>query len=297
MNRHAYLIMCHNNFEQLVKLLQLLDAPQNDLYIHIDRKADCPDTGRFVRVVEKASITFIERRRVNWGGFSQIQTELDLLRTATKTSHLYYHLLSGADLPIKSQEYIYNFFEGAQGKEFISIDESSLQGFDSFPRIGSFHFFQELIGRNTGLIPVIAEHLERYSINLQSALKLNRLDTIPYPIYKGSNWFSITHDMAVFLLSREKEIKRHFQYGLCADELFLQTIAMQSPFADRITSEKTRLIDWDRGSPYTWKMEDYPELKSSPALFARKFDSQVCMEIIDKLFTDLMEQNTQANDD
>ena len=30
--RHAYLIMCHNNFIHLTKLVQVLDNSKNDIY-------------------------------------------------------------------------------------------------------------------------------------------------------------------------------------------------------------------------------------------------------------------------
>ena len=32
--------MAHKNLEQIKKLLQLLDYPENDIYIHVDAKAD-----------------------------------------------------------------------------------------------------------------------------------------------------------------------------------------------------------------------------------------------------------------
>ena len=38
MDKHAYLIMAHNNFGILEKLLMLLDDQRNDIYIHIDKK-------------------------------------------------------------------------------------------------------------------------------------------------------------------------------------------------------------------------------------------------------------------
>ena len=38
-NKHAYLIMCHTNFDQLMRLLELLDDERNDIYLHIDKKA------------------------------------------------------------------------------------------------------------------------------------------------------------------------------------------------------------------------------------------------------------------
>ena len=37
-NKHAYLIMAHGNFELLEKLLRQIDDPRNDIYIHIDKK-------------------------------------------------------------------------------------------------------------------------------------------------------------------------------------------------------------------------------------------------------------------
>lgn len=39
MKKHAMLIMAHNQFEILEKLMQQLDHESNDLYIHIDRKS------------------------------------------------------------------------------------------------------------------------------------------------------------------------------------------------------------------------------------------------------------------
>ena len=39
MGRHAYLIMAHNQFDLLCKLIRELDYELNDIYIHIDKKA------------------------------------------------------------------------------------------------------------------------------------------------------------------------------------------------------------------------------------------------------------------
>ena len=38
--RHAYLILAHHHFGQLRKLISLLDDPRNDIYVHVDRKAE-----------------------------------------------------------------------------------------------------------------------------------------------------------------------------------------------------------------------------------------------------------------
>ena len=39
MEKHAYLIMAHNNFDLLQKELYLLDDERNDIFIHIDKNA------------------------------------------------------------------------------------------------------------------------------------------------------------------------------------------------------------------------------------------------------------------
>ena len=44
-----------------------------------------------------------------------------------------------------------------------------------------------------------------------------------------------------------------------------------------------REIDWQRGSPYTWREEDFDELVRSERWFARKFSSDH-MELVDRLF-------------
>lgn len=62
--------------------------------------------------------------------------------------------------------------------------------------------------------------------------------------------------------------------------MFLQTVLWNSPFREKIWDLSDeyhscmRKIDWKRGKPYTWKLEDFSELVDSPAFFGRKFSSK-----------------------
>lgn len=38
MKKHAYLIMAHTQFQQVAKLVRLIDNEENDIYLHIDKK-------------------------------------------------------------------------------------------------------------------------------------------------------------------------------------------------------------------------------------------------------------------
>lgn len=110
-------------------------------------------------------------------------------------------------------------------------------------------------------------------------------------------FFDITDGFARYVLSNEKWIKNNFSFGWCADELFLQSVFLNSKFTDRyenpvrehtytesIYLDIMRMIDWTRGHPYVWKTdEDFEILTNSGCLMARKFDYERYPEIIDRL--------------
>lgn len=112
--KHAYLIMAHNKFGQLGRLLKALDNEDNTLFVHIDKKCKAFDLdilNELKAQVVKSNIYIYNEISVYWSHFSQVQCELFLLRNAVnKGEFAYYHLLSGMDFPIKSQEYIHDFF-------------------------------------------------------------------------------------------------------------------------------------------------------------------------------------------
>ena len=116
--KHAYLIIAHNNFNQLKKLIELLDYEENDIYIHLDKKSKL-NVEELKKYVKKSKLIFTKRIKVSWGGFSLVQSELILLKASVKENYMYYHLISGADLPIKSMKEIHEFFEENEGKQFI----------------------------------------------------------------------------------------------------------------------------------------------------------------------------------
>ena len=85
--KFAYLIIVHTRFDQVAKLLELLDDEKNDLYVHIDEKvANSFDI--FQRTlkpsVQKSKIYLVNPHNVTWGGKSQIEEELELLKAAIK---------------------------------------------------------------------------------------------------------------------------------------------------------------------------------------------------------------------
>ncbi|RGJ11260.1 hypothetical protein DXD29_07890 [Bifidobacterium pseudocatenulatum] len=104
-DKQAYLLMAHNNLEQLNFLIRSLDSEFSDIFLHLDAKSKInPD--EIVRPVS-SQLYFCDRINVYWAEYSQVQCELNLLRLATRIGkYNYYHLISGMDFPLKNQKEI-----------------------------------------------------------------------------------------------------------------------------------------------------------------------------------------------
>ncbi len=285
MSKHAYLIMAHSQFEQLKKLIKLLDDPRNDIFVHVDAKSGDFNQDLFVNLTSQASLSFIKRKRVTWGAYSQVRCELDLLESATKEYHDYYHLLSGSDLPIKSQDEIHAFFDENYQVEYLSIHDGVMETKCYRDRIQVYHFLQELLGKKKS--DSLIFKFDWALLKLQELLHVDRLKKSHVEFQKGTNWFSITHELAQYVVSVTPSLRKMYKFTKCADEVFLHTLAWNSQFRDRIQSDSKRLIDWKRGRPYTFRLEDYDTLMNSSCFWARKFNEDLDPEIVTKIFDTL----------
>lgn len=294
---HAYLIMAHTDFELLKKLIRMLDDERNDIYIHIDKKVKNVNFDELKQQAKYSKIFYIKRYNIRWAGYSGIQCELELLKAAISKSYEYYHLLSGVDLPLKSQNEIHEFFEQNKGKEFVSYDRSQIEP-SVLNRIKYYYFFQDIYGRNRkNPIMVGLYALDKCLEKLQKCMKINRIKDEKICWQKGPNWFSITHDFAQYVIEKEDWIKKFFSFSVSGDEIFLQTILKNSPFSKKVYfnglrnpySACLREIDWKRGKPYVWRKIDFKELEESKCMFARKFSTNVDKEIIELIYQKVME--------
>lgn len=59
MQKHAYLIIAHNNWYVLEKLIRLIDDERNDIYLHIDIKVKDFNKEYFADIVNKSNIYFV----------------------------------------------------------------------------------------------------------------------------------------------------------------------------------------------------------------------------------------------
>lgn len=279
-SKHAYCIIAHNEPELLMTLLRMIDDERNDIFILIDKKADI---NLFKDIKTKYSgLFFSERVDVRWGDVSQILAELVIFELAYKNGpYKIYHLLSGVDLPIKSQNYIHEFIDMNPNTEFLAFDNSNRKALEI--KTLYYHFLIRYARCPNIIVQKIAYYARIICLKLQQLLGIKR--SYPIELHKGANWCSITNELCGYLLSNKSDLLNMFKYTFCCDEIFLQTLVWNSEFRNQVANDEgkynvsLREIDWKRGSPYTWgsileepdRMNDLKTLQNSTNLFARKF--------------------------
>lgn len=289
MKRHAYLIAAHNNYSCLKAAIALIDDVRNDIFIHIDAYSKDFKPSEFFSLVKFSRIYLIERVYVKWGHHSQIQVTLNLLSAAIKEySYEYYHFMQGADLPIKSQDKIHDYFAKCIGVDFIDIKDRA-HDFAEY-KANYFHLLPTLkLYRKSKLI----RYANHFFAKLQRSLNIKRTDE---KYYLGSALFSITHNTATIIVNSRDIIIRKYRLTLACDEVFMQTEIKKFMKYNNIKIDNSkgnlRFIDWKNGignSPKTFTIADYDLLMSLPNdyLFARKFDESIDFNVIQKIKTTL----------
>lgn len=297
-NKHAYLIMAYNNWNQLSLLLKLLDDYRNDIFIHIDLRAGDFPKDILIKSVRKSNVFFIQRKKVYWADYSQAEVEMDLMQAASdKQKYKYYHLMSGMCLPLKSQDEIHAFFDD-KDCEFIAMTPD---GGDYVEKHTCY--YHPLIHNRFYRKCKPLKAVDRGIMYVQRILGLKRVYDKDLKISTGWQWFSITDDFLKYVLNQRSFIKKMFSYVLDVDEKFIGTMVNKGGFHDRLyhmcppggtnadfMQGCQRIIDFDCPvpQPYTWgrnnTQEDFETLMNSGFLFARKFDEKVNDEIIKMIY-------------
>lgn len=290
--KHAYLIIAHNQPFVLETLLRMLDDARNSIFLHIDARSK--ELKKKMKSVEfrAAELHIIEPSiNVYWGDITQLKVEYLLFETAAAHGpYAYYHLLSGADLPIQTQDTIHAFFEANAGKEFVNFWHDYSHQRDLERKVFRYYLFTKRLKDKKNAIHGITAFIRNSTLAIQKATHFKRKKTFEFK--KGSQWVSLTHDFVECLIHYKDLVMKRMRYTLAPDEIFIQTIIWNTPFRSRIYDLSTpqkgnmRLIDWERGFPYSWKEKDLSELLESDKMFARKFhaDQSSLIKQLEKMY-------------
>lgn len=280
--KHAYLIIAHNEFEHLQRLISALDDERNDIYVHIDRKVrNMPEISCRV-----STLTILQNRiDVRWGHISQIKAEYALLRTAydSKINYDYYHIISGTHYPLTTLPEIDNYFSDKKGMTVFAPVPWSLDEIKD--KFGRYHFFSDSVNRNN-----FKEFLWRLCLRVQGKYHIRNYSWF---YEKCSQWVSISKKDISIILNFEKHIKKLMNHTLCPDEVFIPTI-LHSCGILYIIDKKLLFTNFLGASPKELDLSDYSLMIESNAIFARKFSSSHST-LTDKIAEHVTTKNNNHN--
>ncbi|HXH82839.1 MAG TPA: beta-1,6-N-acetylglucosaminyltransferase [Candidatus Tectomicrobia bacterium] len=269
----AYLISAYKLPEQLVRLVRRLHGDSSWIAVHVDRKAPARV---YVQMVEGVSdldrVVFVDRHVCHWGGFGHVRATLTCLDAlyASGAPFDYAVLLTGQDYPLRARAEIERFLAEANGRSYIShwpLPHAAWAGRGGLDRVERWH-------------AVWRRHLH-------VALPLRRRLPGGLVPWGGSPYWCLARpavDHVRQVLRTAPELVRHFEHVWIPDELFFQTIVVNSPLRDTVVNDNLRYVDWSRRpAPAVLRRDDFEAMVGSRALFARKFDVTVDAEILDLL--------------
>ena len=291
--RIAYIISAYKLPALLVRLVRRLDAPGTRFLIHVDAKTpDAVFRAMADPVSSMPNVTFLPRHLCHWGDFGHVRATLGGLRTIIASGPPFDQvvLLTGQDYPIKSNAEIASTLGASGGRVFMRTFPLPTEHWTDggMDRIEHHHI---RIGQRLVVFPG-APFRGRLAnaawSRLCQALRLYRRLPGGLEPWGGSSYWCMPAECARYVntfVETHPEVVSFFEHVYVPDEIFFNTVVMNSPFRDRVAGNDLRYYDWSAAAdnPAVLTIRDLDALMQTSALFARKFDPGVDSAVLDRL--------------
>ena len=283
---HAVLITAYRHPDYLLEMADFLDD-RFSLFIHYDKRSSI-EAGVLQQLKNHPRVRFFSQQyKVNWAGINHLHAILLLLREALKTDAAVFHTISGQDFPAMTCDQIDDIFRKNPERQYLEHFPMPAGHWKhgGMHRIWYWYFF-DLFDHKSKSGNLINRIIRR----VQTTLGVKRKWPTHLPsLNGGAAWWSITRSCASYIMDFSDThplLLKRLRFTLCPEELFFQTIVMNSPMANEVISDHMRYIDWNNrngNSPANLDETDLGKIVHSGKLFARKFESSVS----DRLLVDL----------
>ena len=297
-----YLILAHKNPLQLGRMIERLDDGASKFFIHLDAKTPIEP---FAACLEGAHIRFIDKReRCVWGDFSIVQATIHLMEAASKEQGIFI-LMSGQDYPIQSQGYINAFLESNKEFDFIEIEplEEKWKPKMVKDKLEHYHILHsEERGHSNCYAPFrhcsVFQKLRTLTHLLKGRLSQKNfrlLCSLPKRVapferqYAGSQFWAFSERTFYTILNYIREhkaaLEEYYKYTSSPDEIYFHSVLMDLVAKDSTIKLKEQItyVNYFRKNN-VFVTEDFDKLTSAKGkLFARKFDTDIDIEILNKL--------------
>lgn len=281
--KQVFLIQAHKDLGQLNALVEQLRDDDFLVYVNLDRKCDIDPAG-----VDPRARLVQQRIDVHWGGFSQVQAALNSLAQIVAEVPEFDKVLflSAQDFPLLSNAALKDELARLSDRELldtVAIGDGPGQWAADFRYQ---YFYREGGGRAERLMASLVNKAMR-------ATGLKRRMPGGMCPYGGSSWWALSRACVCALLERvrrEPGMVRFFRSVACPDELFFQTLVMNSSFSARVLGRNFRYVQWPENGARNPKVLDEADFErilaarnQAGAHFCRKIDSRASAGLMPRL--------------
>ena len=283
----VYFILAHKKPDQLKELIALLQDGKSFFFIHLDKNVAI---NLFVSIQQMERCYFIKKREQSrWGGFGIVQATLngmmeirDFMKANHGTENYPCILLSGEDLPLKSNEKTHAFLENKPRTSFIHHWKLP---YDKWWNGGLFRF-ESLYVFDYNKHPKAHYWLNKTirKSKLDFLLPINRINK-RYPdleLYGSSQWMILSKRLMESIVdesNKNQPFKKLFKQVLLPDELYIITLIQNFLKKESIFIQNSpaHLIIFKGvdANPQYLSIKDIKNNNSETTLFARKFDDKI----------------------
>lgn len=286
--KQAILITTYKDFEQLIELINEFDDTFN-IYIHIDKKSEV-SLKNYKKLKNINNVKYLGNDfKVNWGGVNHLKAYLRLSEIAlSDKENSFFHLITGQDYPIKNSDYFKSITKKTKCNylEHFKIPSERWSG-GGIDRLENFNLYDTFNAKKSlKWINLIIRFQKKTNYKRPISKYLGEL-------HGGSTYWSLTREVLQYVLdfkAKNKKIFKSFNYTFCAEEIYFQTVIMNSPYYDKVVNDSARFIDWESGKggyPAFLDETDFQDIINSDKLFVRKIDRNR-----NKLFQMLKDHNS-----
>ena len=262
-------------------------------FIHLDKKINL---NSYKDLLNQKNCFFVKKRvSCSWGKYSLVQATLnamkevhDLINTNYSGSKYHFIMLSGEDLPLKTNQHIQEYLMSNTEISFINYWELPYE-----------KWWQGGLFRLENLYLFEYKKYPKWNYWLNRAIKKLQLNFLlpinqfkkklpDFKIYGSSQWMILNHDLVIFILKMSAENRNFnavFKYVLAPDELYFATLILNydKQKKNRINNVTSHLVCFNGAdpSPKYLQIEDIEKNDNKKLLFARKFDSSFNQNAID----------------
>lgn len=319
----AYHILCHDNLSQVVRLLDAV-YDRDDVYLIDIDDSNNPDLRVLNALPNRPNVHIMCDANIGWGGCGTLRKTINgaFKLLDLRKNWQYYVVLSGQDLPLKSNQHIKDALAARENEKinYIECHASRPLSPDQVPQMqlvsrstastngdyqlladrghtrvyikpGTMDIHYTMHVRTLLNVIEVGGKSEVYLENAEPLLLQSRANYFrKYPFHTGANWFNLHREFLEYMRNDAfaLELFSAMRTTFIPDESYFQTYIMSTRFRDSVCGDIGRHIlrplDSARNADVkVFDQHDWDSISQSSALYGRKFDTRRDLQIVDQV--------------